>query len=363
MRAILPGVIRAGKHGRIPKARAGNILTSSIRSFQRVAWDLVRFPPMKPRGNGALRLIRAGGILAAMVFASSASAANAFRSRDLAPDPAWQATRGSLATTGSGLTAGLANPAGAFGLERAQAAFSHLIWAGDLSREWAALGAPLGSRVGFVVDAALLHGPQLMGYDADGVETGSFRVTEWNAGGSFGTDVGRGLSLGLGARVHRLEDPNEPVTGIGFAAGAQWQLGAQSFGFSITDAGSARAGGTDYELPTHWRAGVEREATLLGAGYRAGASVTGGESSTVLALGLILQPTRWVSLMGGFSNDRETDSESILWSSGIQVEHQGILVGYAVHPAGFLGTTHQFSLTVPLRGESASLISGRTEPR
>src|SRR5690606_10290985 len=174
-----------------PKRSAGNILTSSSRSSGRMAWDLVRSPPMERRGNGALRLVRTGWILAVFVFTTSSGATEAFQSRGLAPDPAWQATRGSLAASGSGLTAGLANPAGAFGLERARAAFSHLIWAGDLSREWAALGAPLGSRVGFVIDAALLHGPQLMGYDADGVETGSFRVSEWNAGGSVGTDVGR----------------------------------------------------------------------------------------------------------------------------------------------------------------------------
>jgi hypothetical protein len=315
---------------------------------------------MRYRGSGTRCLVRAGWILAATLFAGSVSASaatEAFHARNLAPDPAWQATQGSLAATGTGLTAGLANPAGAFGQERAQVAFSHLFWAGDLSREWAALGAPLGSRVGFVVDAALLHGPQLMGYDADGVETGSFRVTEWNAGGSFGTDVGRGLSLGLGARVHRLEDPTDPVTGIGFSTGARWQIGQQSVGVSLTEVGNARSNDLDYELPTQWRAGIEREASLFGTGYRAGASVTGREDATTFGLGLVLQPTRWVALLGGVSTNPETDAESVLWSSGIQVQHQGILVGYAVHPTGSLGTTHQFSVAVPLRGERASWIS------
>ena len=347
-----------------PKRSAGNILTSSFRSLARVAWDLVRLPPMERRGRGALRLVRAGWILAVFMFTSSSGATNAFQSRELAPDPAWQATRGSLATSGSGLTAGLANPAGACGLERAQAAFSHLIWAGDLSREWAALGAPLGSRVGFVVDAALLHGPQLMGYDADGVETGQFRVSEWNAGGSIGTDVGRGLGLGLGVRVHRLEDPAAPVTGIGLSAGAQWQIGAQSIGVSITDVGNARADDSSYELPAQWRVGLEREASFHwgeGAGYRVGATLRGGEGSTILGVGAILQPTAWLGLLGGASTNAESEAESISWSSGLQVQHQGILVGYAVHPVGPLGTTHQFSITVPLRGERTSWMpeSGR----
>lgn len=312
---------------------------------------------MERRGNGALRLVRTGWILAVFVFTTSSGATEAFQSRGLAPDPAWQATRGSLAASGSGLTAGLANPAGAFGLERARAAFSHLIWAGDLSREWAALGAPLGSRVGFVIDAALLHGPQLMGYDADGVETGSFRVSEWNAGGSVGTDVGRGLSLGAGARVHRLEDPSAPVTGVGLSAGAQWQFGAQSLGVSITDVGSARSSAGDYDLPTQWRVGLERQATFdwgQGGGYRVGATVLGEDGSTFVAVGAILQPTAWLGLLGGASTNAPDDSESVSWSSGVQVEHQGILAGYALHPAGALGATHQFSITIPLRGDRAS---------
>ncbi|MCA9729510.1 MAG: hypothetical protein KC729_17620 [Candidatus Eisenbacteria bacterium] len=299
-----------------------------------------------------------GTVALALSWAMSAQATTAFQSRDLAPNPEWQATQGALAVSGLGLTAGLANPAGARS-ERASASFSHLLWAGDLSREWAALSVPLGPRFGFVVDAALLHGPQLSGYDDDGAETGSFGVTEWNAGGSVAMEIGAGLGVGVGARVHRLEDLTEPLTGVGISAGARWQTGAQSFGASITDLGSVQSkaeGVPRYDLPTHWRIGAERTMPL----YRVGASLRGDEGATVAGFGFSITPTPWVSFLGGLSSGDDSEDGGIAWSSGLQVVHQGIEVGYAVHPAGPLGTTHQFSVTVPLRGDRSPWIPERS---
>lgn len=288
----------------------------------------------------ALLLPAAGG-------RGAAASDSVFLSRTLAPDPLWQATSGGLAGTGRGLSGALGNPAAVARLSGRRAAVSHLVWAEDLSREWLGLGGPVGGRWALLLDASMLHGPALQGFDAEGRRTGTFDPSEWNSGITASAAVGRGLDLGVGARYFRLEDPADPVGGWGLSAGAWWALGPRGIGLSVTDLGSVDGSASgSYSLPTRWRAGVEQ--TFEG-GSVAALTLEGGESDALrLSAGVIVRPLEWVSLLGGVSSGQGYDGRELGWSTGLSIEGGGVIGSYAYREAGELAATHQFGVEIPL---------------
>lgn len=292
-------------------------------------------------------------LLAASVPGIAIGQTAAFSSHTLSPDPVWSAMGGARAATTQAVTAGIGNPASAALLDRASVSGSHLVWAEDLAREWAVLATPLGSRVGLTVDAGLLHGPELMGYDIDGQSTGAFRVSEWNAGAAVGVRLASSLSAGLGARFFRLEDPADPLTGVGVSAGLRLGDEMRAIGFSATDLGPAveSTAGEAFSLPTAYRCGGEY--TIGFATAAAGVEMRDGQ--TRASFGTQVRPRDWFALLGGVGTSRDGE---LAWSTGVEVVHDGMRFAYAMQPAGSLGATHQLGVTLPLRRESAPFNAG-----
>lgn len=271
------------------------------------------------------------------------SAEEAFASRTLAPDPAWQATSGAFAVTEDRPSALAANPAGATAISIPTAAFSHLQWAAGLSREWAALTAPLGSRLGIGADVGLLRGAALDGFDEAGNSTGTFSPTEWDAGASLGAKLGRGMGIGVGARYFRLEDPTEPLTSVGLSFGLRWTTGSRSVGASVTDLGTTSD--DRYALPTRYRVGAEQ---WISSFLRVGVGAEMGLGSLV-AVGAEFHPTPWLSLLGGLGSESGEGGRGVHWSTGLSLERSGIRGSYAFILDEELGDRHQIGFDLPLR--------------
>lgn len=276
----------------------------------------------------------------------------AFSTHALAPDPVWSALGGARAVTGQAHAAGIGNPANAALLDQTSISGSHLMWAEDLAREWAVLATPLGNGAGLTVDAGLLHGPELNGYDIDGQSTGAFQVNEWNAGATIGMSLASDFNAGFGARFFRLEDPTNPLSGMGVSAGLRWGNETHAVGISATDLGKAveSASGESFGLPTAYRMGGEY---TIGFTTAALALEMRGDR-TLARFGTQIHPREWFSLLGGIGS---TADGELAWSTGVEVVHDGLRFAYAMQPAGSLGPTHQLGVTVPLRRESTSFAS------
>ena len=317
-------------------------------------------PPLRrvvPPSRLGRALIRAFAVVAVGLILASANpaparAANpaAFTSRLLAPDPEWQATCGARAATGQVLATALGNPAAIAVLDGGSAACSHLQWAGDLSKEWVATGWSLRHTAALAVDAAVLHGPELPGYRSDGVATVSFQATEWNAGVQTAIPLGENVGVGFGARLFRLEDPTEPLMGVGFSLGLQARSVDRSAGIALTDAGAPLRGAQgSYTLPTRWRAGVEQR---VAQGYLLVAAAVEGEIAGAArgALGVAVRPVSSLELMGGFQTGSNVEGgSSVGWSTGATVKLVGLAVSYAFRQEETLGATHLIGIRLDRR--------------
>jgi len=280
---------------------------------------------------------------------AKASAAELFSSRSLAPDATWLATRGAGAVSGTGLSSAMGNPAALTGLRRSGIAVSHLAWAGDLSRDWISVGSPLGSRLRFGLDASLLHGSALQGYDALGQETETFSASEWNLSPQLAFDLSPEFAIGAGLRYFRLEDPSDPVGGMGFSAGVRWARESRSLGASLTDWGSAqKTPAGSFDLPSRWRVGVEQS---FGGFASAALSALGTADETRILAAASYHPVPWVSLLGGVESGEGLDGSSIGWSTGLSADRGGIVASYAFSDSPALGSIHQFGIEIPLRAD------------
>lgn len=312
------------------------------------------FAPKHPRFQGSLsqRLawLCAGTLLVWSVLpgVESVRAGDAsFSSHLLAPDASWQALSGANAPLGEGLSGVRGNPAGLGAMDGVRSAASHLMWAGDLAREWVAVGGPVSSRLGAWADVSVLHGPALPGYDESGVSTGTFAPVEWAAGGAVSVSATADLHVGLGARYFRLEDPSEPVSGVGVSTGVRFDWGSRAIGLSVSDVGTARAGDHgDYSLPTTWRAGalqlLEGIGTMYAGAYHQEGSGWGG------VFGVTVYATPWASLHGGADWADDPVDSALGWSSGVSLTRDRLTLSYAYRSIDVLASAHQFGLELPI---------------
>ena len=288
----------------------------------------------------------------------------AFTSHLLAPDPEWQAMRGARAATGPGLAAALGNPAAIASLGGGSAACTHLQWAGGLAREWASAGREFDHGIALAVDAAVLRAPELPGYDVDGKSTGPFQTMEWDLGVHGALPLGRGFSAGIGARLFRLEDEAEPLTGAGFSVGMQMCAAARRVGLALTDAGAPLRGRQGaYALPTRWRAGFEQE--LADGRVLVAASLESeGSARTRGAFGLVARPAASLELLGGvLAGEGGTEETPVSWSAGATVHRGALAVSYAFRPVDALGSTHLVGIRLGWRGSrNLGGVTARSEP-
>ena len=310
-------------------------------------------PARGRRSLAAVELLVLLALLSLPVPLTSAHAGNpaAFTSQLLAPDPEWQAMRGARSATGRGLAASLGNPASIGSLSGDAAACTHLQWAGGLTREWASAGRPIGHGIVAALDAAVLHGPELPGYDADGNATMPFRASEWSAAAHAAIPIGHGIGIGVGARIFRLEDNTEPLTGTGFSFGIQTRGADRTAGLALTDAGAPMKGPQGvYALPTCWRAGFEQE--VAGERLLLAASLENAISgNTHGAVGVIMRPLASLELLGGLLARGSAAGESpVGWSAGVTVHRGPLAVSYAFRQEEALGATHIVGLRLDLHG-------------
>jgi hypothetical protein len=199
-------------------------------------------------------------------------------------------------------------------------------------------------------DAAVLRSPELPGYDADGNATTPFRASEWTAAAHVALPIGHGIGIGVGARLFRLEDDIEPLTGTGFSFGIQARGAGRTAGLALTDAGAPMKGVHGaYALPTLWRAGIEQE--LAGEKALLATSLEGEMSgNTHGAVGVIIRPVASLELLGGLLARGNATGESPMgWSVGATVYRGPLAVSYAFRQEEALGVTNIIGLRLELQ--------------
>lgn len=301
--------------------------------------------------------------LSSAISSGSSGREPAFSSHLLPPHPSWQATRGAQAATSPDAASGIGNPAALTGAGSCRLTFTHLAWAGDLSREWMAAAWRLPNGWDLTADAGLLRTPPLEGFDEHGHDTGSFRPMEWTAGVAVRLPLGRAASAGLGVRTFRLEDQNSPLSGFGGSIGLHWAGSARRFGIALTDAGPETSGGqVPAPLPTRWRAGFEQD---LEAGQWTLALLAEGgpESSPRLIVGVVARPVTGLELLAGLASGTGGEPDPLgHWSAGGRFRHGPVELSYAYLPGGNLEPTHHLGVALSF-GETARYLEHETPGR
>lgn len=284
---------------------------------------------------------------------------SAFQGASLPADPGWQATSGARAATGRSAACALRNPAALVRSDQPDLSTSHLQWANGVAREWVALRGALGT-VKIAGDAALLHAPELEGYDASGVALGRFRAGEWTAGLSFARDLTPGWAVGLGVRATQLQDPQESLTGFSGTAGLLSEQGNWTFGLAFSDYGVLSGTHSDsYGTDRRITVGVERDwgsRRLLAVAVE-----RNGDGSVVSRFGGSFAPHPSFELLAGCAWSARDTGDELGAATGVRVALQRLALSYAFQPTAALGATHQIGLELSLQ-RGPSIWDGIREP-
>lgn len=305
----------------------------------------IGYPWARPlrRARVALLLPALAAALSSVALASPSAPVVPFASRLLPTEPGVHATRGAFAAVGWGPAAALDNPA-TQSREPVplRLSASHLAWSEGVSRDWAGLEWCARGFAG-TVDVGMLRPPDLMAYDAEGGEAGTFRPSEWNGGSSVSAALGRGFRAGVGGRLFRLDDPEKPVSAWTASAGVTFRYGGTDIGVSVLDLGpplESNAG--RWEQPSRWVAGGARQLgggrVTIGGSY---VSRLDGEDSSA-ALGVVVRPLPRLEMLGGMEHARTADASGLGWSAGAAWRQDPLRISYAVSDVAALGFTHQF---------------------
>ncbi|MBK8230365.1 MAG: hypothetical protein IT349_03835 [Candidatus Eisenbacteria bacterium] len=284
---------------------------------------------------------------------------NAFQGTSLPADPTWQATSGARAATGRSAACALRNPATLVRSDQPDLSTSHLQWANGVAREWAAIRGRLGT-VKLVGDAALLHAPELEGYDATGVALGRFRAGEWTAGLSFAHDLAPGWAVGLGLRTTQLQDPEASLSAFSGSAGLLVEQGSWTAGVSLSDFGvltgaNAESYGTDRRITL----GIER---AWGPGQLLAAALErGGDGRLATRLGGSFAPHPSFELLAGCAWSAGDEGGELGAATGLRLALRRVAISYAFQPTASLGATHQIGLELSLQ-RGPSIWDGIREP-
>jgi len=302
-------------------------------------------PSIRPlrRAQVALLLLVLAAVSSTVALASASAPVVPFASRLLPTEPGVHATRGAFAAVGWGPAAALDNPA-TQSREPVplRLSASHLAWSEGVSRDWAGLEWSARGFAG-TVDVGMLRPPDLVAYDADGDETGTFRPSEWNGGASLSAAIGRGFQAGVGGRVFRLDDPDSPVSAWTASAGLTFRTGGTDLGVSVLDLGPAlESNAGRWEQPSRWVAGGARQfgggRVTIGGSF---VSRLDGEDRSA-ALGLVVRPVPRLELLGGMEHAQAADASGLGWSAGAAWRQDPLRISYAVSDVAALGFTHQF---------------------
>lgn len=261
-----------------------------------------------------------------------------------------------MAATSPGAASGTGNPAAPAHDGSSRLTFTHLSWAEEISREWAAAVWRLPDSWSLAVDAGLLRSPPLASYDEDGRETGTFQPFEWTAGAAVRIPLAGGVGAGVGVRTFRLEDDISPLTGFGCSFGLHWQGPERRLGVAVTDLGPDTSGGdAPGSLPTRWRAGFEHDFES-GRWTAAVLAEDGPGRSPRIMTGLVIRPVAGLELLGGLARGTGGEPDPLgHWSAGGRLRHGLLELAYAFLPGGNLEPTHHLGITLILGGAATRL--------
>jgi hypothetical protein len=240
------------------------------------------------------------------------------------------------------------NPAGLAGLDRAEINLTSDFGSLEAFRETALAGFNISPGNGFGVSATYLNFGTLSGRDDSGNPTNGYGADQFTGQAGWGTQVLKGLSLGVGLE-YSMESLTgtpyqawRPDLGILFDPFAEWKIG-----FDYTFSGWGTWPGPNISTV---KVGASWEKTLS------------GEIRVLAALGGLFQSDQTDRLQGGVEvaygsilfaragYEFEPDGEApAVFSLGAGFVVAGLTLDYAYLPYGdILGNTHRFSLGFPL---------------
>ncbi len=143
-------------------------------------------------------------------------------------------------------------------LEEPEAVLSHAGLPNKSLQEWGALGARIGrSQTRWAVGGLYQGEGSFQGLDATGAPTGSFSASSMAFGATMAQQIGKRVTLGLGAKGVREKLATVSGSGFTFDAGMMVRAGMFGFGFAAQNlGGQMRYGAASYPFPSNYGVGA-----------------------------------------------------------------------------------------------------------
>lgn len=296
-------------------------------------------------GADMKKLLTAVMLVSLTAIANAATTGSAFLK--VIPGAREQGVAGAATALGGTLTSVWNNPANAAGLEKRQAAVSHVELIENAKLEFGAFShEAFGGQMfyGFTY----LHYADLEGRDVNGSLTGNFSAYDMSVQAGYARKFGA-LSAGAAVKGVRNKIESESGNGFGFDAGAAYDFEKFRLGAAILNVGrSGNIGSINENLPATASFGVSvpvRSLTLT-----ADAKRNLAENRTNLAGGAELTLLKLLALRGGYSRDitnkANDDTDAMKgFSAGFGLNLSSVAIDYAYTHQGELGQNHRFTLS------------------
>ncbi|MCP4633632.1 MAG: UPF0164 family protein [candidate division Zixibacteria bacterium] len=237
------------------------------------------------------------------------------------------------------------NPAGLTNNESSALMLQHNEHFQDIQHEYIAYAAPFGSRGVVGVSVSYLHMGTILGYDANDVPTGEFKVYDIAYGLSYGHSITENLRIGCGTKYIQQSLSDLKASGWAFDIGMLYSY--RNFNTSLVAANFGTAVKYESEkfaLPTEYRLGLGyspySSPLTLAAEY--GYSKDGTER---MAFGAEYNLIEHFSLRSGFCPGEINNGDG-KYSLGCGVEVWGQKIDYTFLPNTDLGSSHRISATI-----------------
>ena len=168
---------------------------------------------------------------------------------------------GAQVGSASGIMAQYWNPAALSSLRNPQVGAMHAMWLQDLNYEWLGYARPMSPGLGVgSLSLSYFHLPSISGVDQFGTPTGEFKVYDMALTAGLARSIGRGVSVGMNAKLIRQNLATVSATGGAVDLGiAAVMMKGTTVGAVVQNLGPELSfDGASYPLPRQVRLGVSR---------------------------------------------------------------------------------------------------------
>ncbi len=243
------------------------------------------------------------------------------------------------------------NPAALGWLTEPEAALSHAGLANHGLQEWGAMGGRIGlSQTRWGVGGLYQGDGNIPGRDATGAPTGSFSVSSVALGATMAQQIGKWVTVGLGAKGVREKLATVSGSGFTFDGGLMLRAGMIGLGLAAQNLGGQLSyGPAKYRFPRNYGAGVAWTHRAIGLRVVIDANFPSAYYPEIRT-GVEWNYKELLALRGGYRKELRSDADPLSGPTfGLGVGHVGMWIDY-----GYLLTStgegqHRVGLRLNLR--------------